>query len=132
MPRKRADWSEKSLRDAMAAVKYGQLSQLAAARRYKIPRQTLRNHLISGQTIKRLGRTAVLSLKEEVELVQRITKLALTGTTLSPTLIQRQAFLFCEEKKIKHSFNKCLGHAGSKWLKAFLMRHPQLRQAAQY
>lgn len=126
MSAKRARWTEKNLQAAMAAVKRGQLSQLAAANLYGIPRRTLRNHLETGNLFKRLGKSTIMNKEQENDLVQRILRFADMGTPITPRLIRKQAFTFCEKYKLKHNFNTELGLAGRNWLKLFLKRHSEI------
>lgn len=133
MPPRRALWTQENLRSAMAAVERGQLTQRGAADRYNIPRRTLRNHLKSGNARRRLGRSAVMNEAQECDLVNRIIRFANIGMPLSPKLIRRQAFIFCEKYELKHKFNKDVGLAGKDWLKMFLKRNPEIsKRKAQF
>lgn len=133
MPPKRAQWTEDNLRAALAAIERGQLTQRAAAERYKIPRRTLRNHINFKSTIKRLGRSSILTIDQEKDLVQRIIRFAIIGVPVTPKVIRRQAFLFCENYNIKNNFNKDSGIAGKDWLKLFLKRNPEIsKRKAQF
>ena len=58
---KRANWSENQITCAMMAVERKILSQREAARRYNIPRRTLRNHIKTGSLERKLGRSATLT-----------------------------------------------------------------------
>lgn len=71
----------------MTAVKKG-LSQRQAANRHGIPRRTLRNHLSSGITIRKVGRSSVLSPENEAELKIRIIKRANIGVPLTKKAMQ--------------------------------------------
>ncbi|RVE42658.1 hypothetical protein evm_012687 [Chilo suppressalis] len=127
-PRKRrgSTWDEDSLRRAMEAVQNNKLSTNAAALKYNIPRRTLRNHLLSGNRTKIIGKTTVLTKQLEEDFTQRIKRFGKVGVTLTPKFIRKQAFLFCEGFKIKHSFNMSTRMAGHKWLKMFLSRNPSI------
>lgn len=96
----------------MAAVINSELTQREAAIRYKIPRTTLRNHLKSGKTTKKLGRDPILSKSQESDLVERIIKFSKIGMPLTPQVIRTQAFKFSEKQGIENSFNKQTGSAG--------------------
>lgn len=115
--RKRATWSEESLRVAMEAVQRRQLTLRAAVIRHGIPRRTLRNHLSSGSIINRLGRRSTMNEEQEKNLVNRIIKLSNSGTPLTSKLIRIQAL--CEKYKLKHNFKVATGVAGKNWLKGF-------------
>ncbi|KAG6441727.1 hypothetical protein O3G_MSEX001987 [Manduca sexta] len=125
MPPKRATWSEESMRAVMEAVKNGQMSQNSAAKYHNIPRKTLWNHLISGSTVKKIGRKPVLNRKQENQLVSRLTDKNKISK-LTSKLIRREAFVFCEERRLKHNFNRKTGLAGKDWLRPFLERHPEI------
>lgn len=126
-PRKRGStWDEDSLRRAMEAVQTNQLNTNAAALKFNIPRRTLRNHLLTGKTTKMIGKTTVLTKQLEEDLAERIKRFANLGIPLTPKFIRKQAFLFCERFKIKHSFNPSTKMAGRKWLKMFLRRNPSI------
>lgn len=53
-PRKRGNWSEEALQQALQAIENG-TKVMTAAKLYCIPRRTLRNHISSGSQIKRVG-----------------------------------------------------------------------------
>lgn len=126
-PRKRGStWDEDSLRRAMEAVQNNELNTNAAALKFNIPRRTLRNHLLSGNSTKIIGKTTILTKQLEEDLSQRIKRFAKLGIPLTPKFIRKQAFLFCERFKIKHSFNMSTRMAGRKWLKMFLIRNPSI------
>ncbi|CAH0719105.1 unnamed protein product, partial [Brenthis ino] len=126
-PRKRGStWDEDSLRRAMEAVQNNQLNTNAAALKFNIPRRTLRNHLVSGNSTKIIGKTTILTKQLEEDISQRIKRFAKLGVPLTPKFIRKQAFLFCERFKIKHSFNMSTRMAGRKWLKMFLARNPSI------
>ncbi len=59
--------TETHLRNALQDVRNGAFVQ-GTAKKYGIPRRTLRNHLNSGSTVKRVGRAAILSTEREKEL----------------------------------------------------------------
>ncbi|XP_060808274.1 zinc finger and BTB domain-containing protein 24 isoform X2 [Amyelois transitella] len=124
-PSKRGStWDEESLRRAMEAVQNNQLSANAAALKFNIPRRTLRNHLSSGNSSKIIGKTTILTKQLEEDLSQQIQRFAELGIPLTPEFIRKQAFIFCETFKIKHSFNMSTRMAGRKWLRMFLSRNP--------
>ncbi|XP_046975196.1 uncharacterized protein LOC124541384 [Vanessa cardui] len=129
---KRAKWSEHQITCAVRAVQRNILSQREAARRYNIPRRTLRNHLKTGSMERKLGRAATLTPEQEDDLVSRIIRLAEVGMPLTPKLVRKQAYVFCKKNNIPNRFSDTTSTAGRKWLKLFLKRHPQLtRRKAQ-
>ncbi|XP_044597769.1 uncharacterized protein LOC123274265, partial [Cotesia glomerata] len=133
MPPKRAMWSEKDLISAVRAVERGTLSFYQAAERYKVPRRTIRNHLQSGNLTKSLGRKALLSNNQEADLVQRITRFAEIGLHVTPRILSRLVFKFCEQNNIKTNFNKNSRLAGKDWFQAFMKRNPEIsKRKAQF
>ncbi|KAL0881454.1 hypothetical protein ABMA27_001317 [Loxostege sticticalis] len=128
MTKKRGKWSEESLRAAMTAIKKGKLSSNAAAAMYDIPRRTLRNHLLSGSTKKKMGRAPVMTRDQENEFVKEILSYENNGTPVTSKLIRKQAFIFCKKLKIKHNFNEQDEIAGRRWLQLFLSRHPEFQR----
>lgn len=119
-------WTEEQLQNAMEAVSKRNFSQRKAATTYGIPRRTLRNHLKSGKTTKKYGRSSILSTTQENELVTRIKRLAQIGLPLSTKIIRKQAFVFCKVNNIPNCFNDVKSIAGKKWLSLFLKRHPDI------
>ena len=108
----------------MTAVIQHNMTQQAAAELFGIPRPTLADHLNKGSIVKRMGRHSIMNETHEKVLVSRLIKLANSGKTVTPHVICKQAFLFCEKFKLKHNFNVETRIAGKKWLKRFLKRHP--------
>lgn len=123
--KKRALWTQDQLTSAMLAVQTGS-SQRDAAERFGIPRRTLRNHIKSGKTSKNLGRPSILTDVQEREFSNRIVRLCEVGLPLTPSLVRRQAYKFCENNNIRHPFNVVKELAGKDWLARFLKRNPNL------
>ena len=123
--KKRAEWTEEQMEKAVRAVNNGS-SVNKASKDYRIPRRTLRNHLKSGKTSRKLGRNSVLTTEQEQELCSRIFRLADVGMPITGKLIRRSVFSYCEENNITHSFNANTQKAGRKWLRLFLGRHPEV------
>ena len=67
MSKIRATWAEEDLAYALDALKSG-CSQRDVAKRFKISRRTLRNHLQSEKISKKLGRNPALTDEQEKEL----------------------------------------------------------------
>ncbi|CAH2242330.1 jg19943 [Pararge aegeria aegeria] len=112
-------WSQTDLEHALADVKNNQISERAAALKYNIPRRTLKNHIQSGSSSKRMGRKAVFTDKQENELVEIISNI---DVALSQKVIRKQAYLFCQRNNIKNPFSDKKSTAGKKWLSNFLAR----------
>lgn len=133
MPPKRALWSENDLVSAVQAVERGLLSTYKAAERYKVPRRTIRNHLQTGSLKKTLGRKSLLSDDQEADLVNRIMRFAEVGLPVTPLILRRLVYKFCELNNIKHNFNEHARVAGKDWFKAFMKRHPEIsRRKSQF
>lgn len=126
-PTKRALWSENALQQAVNSVRNG-MSVLRASQDYNIPRRTLRNHLLSGSTVKKLGRGSLLRKEQEEELCSRIFRLAEVGMPVTSRVLRRSVYTFVEENNIKHTFNKITRMAGRKWMHLFYQRHPEIAQ----
>ncbi|CAB3239735.1 unnamed protein product [Arctia plantaginis] len=124
--RRGESWSEDTIKAAIKAVQRGHLTQRSAATKYNIPRRTLRDHLKTGQEIKRLGKKPILTNEQEKDLASRIKKFASIGIPLTPKFIRKKAFLFCERYDIKNNFNKSKRIAGVDWLRFFLNRNPSI------
>lgn len=73
--KKRALWPSRNLSLALEGIRAGH-SQREMSQRYGIPRRTLRNHIKSGKTDKKLGRSSLLTLAQEAELVNRLVRFA--------------------------------------------------------
>ncbi|CAH0730218.1 unnamed protein product, partial [Brenthis ino] len=132
-PRKRATWSDESLRAAVNDVRSGRLSTYKASAQYGVPRRTIRNHLKSGILHKSLGRNAIFTKEQEKDFVCRIIKFSDIGIPLTPKMIRIQAFAFCEKFNIDNNFNKKTGLAEKAWLRLFLKRNPSLaKRKAQF
>lgn len=123
--KKRAQWAEEQLVDAMNAVRNG-MPPFRAASMYNIPRRTLRNHLESGSFKKKLGRHPILSEGQERELVRRIGRLCDVGMPLTPKILRKSVYAFVNETNIRHTFSDLKKIAGKKWLKCFYSRHPDI------
>lgn len=126
MPPKRALWSEDDLISAVRAVQRRTMSTYTAAERYKVPRRTIRNHLQSGSLKKTLGRKPILNTEEEAQLVQRIIRYSEIGLPVTPRILRRLVYKYCEQNCIKHNFSDIAKQAGKDWFKAFMKRHPEI------
>ncbi|KAL3277342.1 hypothetical protein HHI36_012693 [Cryptolaemus montrouzieri] len=94
----RKQWSQIQLENALEAINEGQ-SQRAASKEFKVPRRTLKRYLNNGLSEKRLGRPSILSVQQERDFVQRIKRYCEVGLPLTPKLVRRQMFKYCQ----KHS-----------------------------
>ncbi|XP_023951864.1 uncharacterized protein LOC112055833 [Bicyclus anynana] len=119
-------WTEDTMKAAMNAVQRGHLTQRSAAARYNIPRRTLRDHLKTGEEIKRLGRKPVLTNNQEKDLVSRIKRFASIGIPLTPKFIRKQTFLFCERHDIK---KKAINYKGQRITKDLFNKNDEDNKA---
>lgn len=122
---KRAPWKEDQMANALAAIREG-MSVLMASNKFKIPRWTLRNHINTGSTTKKLGRNAILNAHQENELCCRVFRMADAGMPITSNCLRRSVFTFCEGNGIKHAFPRTSRMAGRKWMKLFVGRHPEV------
>lgn len=130
--KKRAQWTAQQMENAVRMVQRGILSQNAAAVRYSIPRRTLRNHLQSGSTTRKIGRSTVFTPEQETCFIKKIIRLADVGIPITLKMLCSQAYTFCKRKNIPNTFNDAKSTAGLTWLRFFLKRHPELaRRKAQ-
>lgn len=124
MPKQRGLWTEDQMREALQAIKNG-MSVRTAAKEFKIPRRTLRSHVMTGKPEKKIGRPSLLSSQQESELCRRIFRLADVGMPLTSKVIRRSVHEYCLRNGIATPFST-KGLAGRKWLKLFLGRHPDV------
>ncbi|XP_072400813.1 uncharacterized protein [Diabrotica undecimpunctata] len=122
---KRAQWTDEAIEAAMNAVRNG-MAVHKAALTFNIPGCTLRNHLASGNSQKRLGRPPVLTKPQEDELVRRIGRLCDVGMPLTPKILRKNVYAFVKETGIRHPFSVKKEIAGKKWMKLFFFRHPDI------
>lgn len=124
--RRRGQWTEEQLSAALLAIQRDKISQREVARRFKIQRRTLRNHIMSGSFTKKLGRKSTLPTELEKDLIKRIIRYADVGLPLTSSTLRHQAYKFCKAHNITTQFTDETEMAGRKWLKLFLERHPEL------
>ncbi|XP_072381359.1 uncharacterized protein [Diabrotica undecimpunctata] len=122
---KRAEWTEEQMEQTLNVVENG-MSVNQASNDFRIPRRTLRNHLTTGISTRKLGRNTILSSGQETELCSRIFRLPDIGMPFTSKIIGRSVFSFCKENNVPHTFNPMKQKAGRKWLRLFLGRHPDM------
>ncbi|KAJ8894720.1 hypothetical protein PR048_000027 [Dryococelus australis] len=110
----------------MDSVLKNKVSVRCAAITHAIPRRTLRNHLLSGSRQKIKGREPIPPIDHELELCNGILRLSDVGMPLTPNVLKRTVFNFCEINGLKHPFNPNTAPTGKKWLKLLLRRHPNV------
>lgn len=111
-PKVKGVWSEENMQSALNAVYTGRCTQRVAAIRYNIPRRTLRDHLKTGSSVKRMGRKSILNRNQEQELVGRIIRLAEIGVPLTMKMLRLNVFKFCKMNSIMNNFNEQKQMAG--------------------
>lgn len=130
--KKRKKWDQKSMEQAVAAVKEKKMGFLKASKTFNVPRSTLENYVNSKQKNvdelinTRLGRKCVLGDDAEKELVQycKMMEERFYGVTVRD--VKQLAFQLAIKNDISHPFAVSKGAAGKKWLRNFLRRNPSL------
>lgn len=121
-------WTEQNLKAAINAIKSKKMSENKAAKHYGIPKPTIRRHIQSGSTVKRLGRNTILNKEEENDFVNDLIAFKESKIPLTSIFVRRQAFLFCKKLNKKlYLPHKKTGTVGNSWLNAFLKRHPEVK-----
>ncbi|KAK9728341.1 CENP-B N-terminal DNA-binding domain [Popillia japonica] len=130
--KRRAQWSEEALGEALEAIKAG-TSINQASKYYAIPRTTLGLHYRNKNPNKRIGRKSVLNQDQENDLVARIHKLAEIGMPVTSKVVRKSVFSYAAAMNIPTPFSRLSEAAGRKWLKLFFRRHPDVaRRKAQH
>lgn len=122
----RANWDSDIMENALRLLREGH-SQRSVEQQTGIPRRTLRNHLKSGVVKRSLGRKPILTENQELELEERIIRLAQIGLPLTPKALRRSVYKFVEANRIdllQQKRNKNI--IGKDWYSSFLKRHPRI------
>lgn len=126
----RQSWDEEAMRNAIDAVKGGQMGWLKAAKLFNVPQATLRrrandiNKRAKG-CAKILGRfSTTFSEDEERDFVEHILLLESRLFGITTTEIKKLAFEFATKNGIPNRFKARI--AGREWLRGFRMRHPEI------
>lgn len=122
----RAQWTTEDLQNAIAATTNGS-SVAEAARRFNIPRRTLRDWIRRGnanEPVRKLGRNPVFTTEIENQLKFRIVRLQQVGFGVTKQFICEKGAEISEALKVKNPFSK--GEAGRYWFKGFLKRNPDI------
>lgn len=126
-PQKRGEWSEEDLKIAVSAIKSKEMTVLGASKAFKIPKSTLFRYLKNNRSEKlKNGRRFTLDDKQNSGLVNHIKQLAAIGYTITPKVLRRSVYNFCEANKIKHRFSKKNQMGGKNWVRAFKNRNPSI------
>lgn len=122
-------WDSGAMQEALNAYKNGVAGLNELARRYNIPKATLKRRIdnknknIHGSE-KKFGRAADLPPEIEEEIVNHVLQLerSLFGITRSD--LRKLAYDVAEANGIPHRFKN--GQAGKKWYHCFTSRHKEL------
>ena len=101
------------------------LTPATAAKKYNIPRRTLRDWVMRSQTpVRKLSINPILCPEIEVRLKKRVVRLQQVGFGLTPSIVKSKAAEIAEQLQIKTQFKN--QKAGRFWFKGFLKRNPEL------
>lgn len=122
-------WSEQNMNEALIAFQNGAAGLNEIARRYKVPKATLKRRIddtnknVHGSE-KKFGRAADLPPELEGEIVTHVLELErrLFGITRSD--LRKLAYDVAEANGIRHRLKN--GQAGNKWYYCFMSRHKEL------
>lgn len=122
-------WSEQNMNEALIAFQNGAAGLNEIARRYKVPKATLKRRIddtnknVHGSE-KKIGRAADLPPELEGEIVTHVLELErrLFGITRSD--LRKLAYDVAEANGIRHRLKN--GQAGNKWYYCFMSRHKEL------
>ncbi|CAG5002623.1 unnamed protein product [Parnassius apollo] len=121
----RGNWVEDDMKFAMSAVKRGVMRVNTAAKRFNVPRRTLRRYLAENKNTKStLGRKPLLNSDQENDLKSRIIRLCSVGYPLTQRVLRSCVKTFCNEHNILSKSQGVM--IGRDWLRRFLRRHPNI------
>ncbi|KAJ8875690.1 hypothetical protein PR048_023589 [Dryococelus australis] len=118
----RDQWTSEQMNAAISAVRSGH-SVKGVASEFGIPLRILRNHVILGGTDRKLGRSPVLTIEQEIELSRRLFRRADVVMPITSIVLKRSVNSFCKENNIINPFNPLKCKAGCQWLELLLKRH---------
>lgn len=127
--KKRQEWSEEAMVEALQNIKDKKMGWLLAAKTFNVPATTLRRRFKARCNATKGdlgGRRAVLSRDIEEELIQHIIQMETRFFGLTMKDLRRLVFQIAEKNNIKHDFNKETQMAGKKWVSGFLKRNPRI------
>lgn len=122
--RRYVDYTKDELKECLAAVKSKMLTQRAAAKKYHIPRSTIKNKL-RGKYLNKPGRPTVFTEEEEMVFVANITALSEYGFPLTDFDLKMiiRDYLASQGRTVNQFSNNV---PGKDWMKGFLIRHKSL------
>ncbi|XP_063232742.1 uncharacterized protein LOC134536762 [Bacillus rossius redtenbacheri] len=125
-------WNPEKMRDAVKAVRAGEMGYLRASKSYGVPKGTLEKYVKNqSKTPEQLlemssGRKPVLPYELEKLLVKYCMEMEERYFGLTIADVKRMAFELAIRNGLSHPFNPKKESAGKKWFKLFLKRHPEL------
>lgn len=116
-------YTKQDLKSAIEEVKSGRITAYKASQKYKIPKMTLSYHIrgLRGKKSSTLGRSTVLPLEVELQLVEGITTMEKWGWGLSRVEVLRIVGDYVVRNKLKTPFKH--GVPGEDWFLGFARRH---------
>lgn len=123
---KRRSYTQNQLNEALQKCRNGTLTIKACAERYRIPRETLRDHLKGrrgkrGPTVGGGGGPTALPAAAESELAECLRIMAKWGFGLSRTEVMDLVEVYIKSNNIKSRFKN--GRPGEDWWLSFKKRH---------
>ena len=118
-------WSNEDMIAAVSAVEEGKLSYRAAGRKYGIPHQTIRDHLIGRSNLgRRSGTPPILSQEEEQDLVEWCKEMAEEGDQkIKHVILDTVKEILDREGRVTIFKDN---RPGRDWWYLFRRRHPEL------
>jgi hypothetical protein len=131
MPRKRKTWSKDNMILAIKECREKRMGYFKSAKTFKVPQSTLERYVKMGGEPEalvscNLGRKPVFSSEMDNLLAQHCLDMEQRYFGITRKDVCRLAFTLCKENGLKNPFNSEKECAGSKWLKKFFKRNPQL------
>lgn len=123
-------WDASAMREAIEAVKRGDMGFLKASKQYQVPRSTLKRRVkgtnkIATGNLKGLGsRRPVFTAEQEAELLGHILEMERRFYGLKLDDVRRLAYQLAVKNNLDHNFNEEKQMAGKIWALGFRKRHP--------
>lgn len=126
-PRVQHAYDKERFREALQLVKDGAMSCIAAAKKFGVPRGTLRNHVLGITKDEKCGRKQALTMEEETQIVRDIVARAESGRTMSrqEIALHVKSYLDLTLKRDVKYFKYNL--PGRRWVENFLRRHDAVK-----
>lgn len=126
--KKRQQWDEHDMRQAIQNIQAHNMGFKLAARTFNVPKTTLRRRLAKQDSSKGDlgGRKAIFSKAIEEEIANHIIDMETRFFGLTSKDLRRMVFEVAEKNQIQHGFNREKKLAGWKWVRGFLKRNPRI------